>query len=399
MHSFESRRRAFTLVELLVVIAIIGVLVGLLLPAVQAAREAARRMSCSNNFKQLGLSLHNYHATYDKLPMGSGGTGLDSNTNSADANNLRLSGLIAMLPFMEQQSLWELISNPFQSEAGYVFPPMGPTPGSNDPVFAGAAYEPFRQQAPMLRCPSDSARHGGMAQTNYAFNYGDGGRFVGAAYRDTHTQFNSAWTGNTGDKASKRGAFTREYQFGFRDIRDGLSNTVAMAEIGVGDSTPEGREVIAYQFQFDNALYARQPILGCKNEQGAQVTNPESPRQYAAGTLYPRGRRWAEGHVGYTGITTVLPPNSPTCRLPSSTALGGLSGVYSAGSYHSGGAHVLLCDGAVRFVTESVNCGDDTAAWTVSIGGGHMAAGSKSPFGVWGAMGSRAANESTSLDQ
>src|SRR5690554_8152464 len=109
---YPNAPRGFTLVELLVVIAIIGILVGLLLPAVQAAREAARRMSCSNNFKQLGLSLHNYHATYDKLPIGSGGTGLDSNTNSADANNLRLSGLVAMLPFMEQQRLWLLIYNP-----------------------------------------------------------------------------------------------------------------------------------------------------------------------------------------------------------------------------------------------------------------------------------------------
>ncbi|TWU19963.1 DUF1559 domain-containing protein [Allorhodopirellula heiligendammensis] len=399
MRFLKSNRQGFTLVELLVVIAIIGVLVGLLLPAVQAAREAARRMSCSNNFKQLGLSLHNYHAAYDKLPMGSGGTGVDSNTNSPDANNLRLSGLVAMLPYMEQQALWQMISNPFQSQAGYLFPAMGPTPGSNDPVFAGAAYEPFRQQSPTLRCPSDSARHGGMAQTNYAFNYGDGGRFVGAAYRDTHTKFNSAWTGNQGDKASKRGAFTREYQFGFRDIRDGLSNTVAMAEIGVGDSTPEGREVIAYQYQLDNPLFARQPILGCKNQQGGQITDPESPRQYVAGTLYPRGRRWAEGHVGYTGITTVLPPNSPTCRLPSSTALGGMSGVYSAGSYHAGGAHVLLCDGAVRFVTESVDSGSDANAWTVSIGGGHKAPGSKSPFGVWGAMGTRASNETASLDE
>lgn len=117
----------FTLVELLVVITVIGVLVGLLLPAVQAAREAARRMSCSNNFKQIGLGIHNYHSAYKQLPTQGGGTGnwgsygwywespTDPDKTNNDSlnmfNNYRLSMLVAILPFVEQQALWEQISN------------------------------------------------------------------------------------------------------------------------------------------------------------------------------------------------------------------------------------------------------------------------------------------------
>ncbi len=122
--SYESAKKnsryAFTLVELLVVIAIIGVLIGLLLPAVQAAREAARRMSCSNNFKQIGLALHNYHAAYEKLPAA--GSGTRQHTG-------RLGMLVTILPFIEQQGLWEMTSNPLQVPPGTT---PAPTGASND---------------------------------------------------------------------------------------------------------------------------------------------------------------------------------------------------------------------------------------------------------------------------
>ena len=114
--------RGFTLVELLVVIAIIGVLVGLLLPAVQAAREAARRMSCSNNFKQMGLALHNYHSAFSQLPIHGTGPineahralgGSDARWNKdLQFQYSRIGALVGLLPFVEQQAIWERVSNP-----------------------------------------------------------------------------------------------------------------------------------------------------------------------------------------------------------------------------------------------------------------------------------------------
>ncbi len=142
-------------------IAIIGILVGLLLPAVQAAREAARRMSCGNNLKQLGLGLHNYHSAYDRLPPGGGGTVIIVNgaiTAGGTApmhNNWNLSANVGLLPFIEQQPVWELLSNPYTSSAARgdtsnnTYPAMGPPPGGN-----GNQYSPWRTQVSTFLCPS-----------------------------------------------------------------------------------------------------------------------------------------------------------------------------------------------------------------------------------------------------
>src|SRR4051812_8095413 len=97
------KKRGFTLVELLVVIAIIGVLVALLLPAVQAAREAARRMQCSNNLKQIGLSLQNYHDVYQSLPYGARARFVNTNNNTPNGQNYGPSWLVSVLPFCEQK--------------------------------------------------------------------------------------------------------------------------------------------------------------------------------------------------------------------------------------------------------------------------------------------------------
>ena len=181
-----SARSGFTLVELLVVIAIIGVLVGLLLPAVQAAREAARRMSCSNNFKQIGLAIHNYHSAYKQLPTSGCGTTGDegysphqSNPNAGGhgggptLSQAQLSWIVGILPFMEQQALWEEVSNPYEQQLSgggtTTYPAFAPSPNRNW-NFRDAWYT----EIPTLRCPSDPGTGlPSQGRTNYAGCFGD----------------------------------------------------------------------------------------------------------------------------------------------------------------------------------------------------------------------------------
>ncbi len=234
-------RSGFTLVELLVVIAIIGVMVGLLLPAVQAAREAARRMSCGNNIKQLGLGLHNYHAAYNKLPKQAGGT--SDRTGNGDLSNYNwLSFLVATLPFVEQQALWEQVSNPFQfTRTGAIktppWPAMGPVPWNTD-------YQPWLTTVGSYRCPSDPTDANNLQSgiTNYAACVGD------AIFEQQHggvdDQGNPSGDGTWGNQAGSRwarGVFRNRNFRGFRDILDGTANTIMCGEMVVGRADLEAK--------------------------------------------------------------------------------------------------------------------------------------------------------------
>lgn len=405
----RSRQRdsGFTLVELLVVIAIIGVLVGLLLPAVQAAREAARRMSCSNNFKQMGLAIHNYESAYKKLPMQAGGTYLDGNRGGSGPgvpgnNRFRLSFLPALLPFMEQTALWEQISNPYNKNvAGAVINPgynsMGPAPWGN-------SYRPWVTEVGTFRCPSDPGK-GAPAQgrTNYAANIGDSTDWTNhGAMRHTGGRWVPTPGNGTSAVSTNRGFFFMRRQLGFADVLDGLSNTIACAEI----ATDIGDNAI-----FTNARYGtgwgtvHNNPAHCRDQAG--WINPERPQFWdpaAAGTGNPgirtgqgdwkRGFRWMDCPILYTGFNCILPPNAEIC-------FGG-GGDFDTGacppsSRHIGGVHTLMGDGAVKFITAQVDAGDPRHGVVVWNGTGDRAPGSESPYGVWGALGTRAMKENVDM--
>ncbi len=403
----KLRRKGFTLVELLVVIAIIGILVGLLLPAVQAAREAARRMSCSNNFKQIGLAIHNYHSTYKRLPVQGGGTFGVSNPefperifnrwrgifspngaatgNVTQMNNLQLSVLVGITPFCEQQALWETISNPndFNGDGVIDFPAMGPVPDAID-------FEPWATEVPTFRCPSDPGTGlPSLGRTNYGACLGDSTWFSGTLVNNTADDNNIEVASEA--RAAQRGFFRQYRQTRFRDVLDGLSNTIAMGEMITYLGDRDRRSSLPTNDLGNNnnsTIQMRDNVLACRN-----WLDPERPRfwaQAASRESESRGYQWASARTVMSGTMTILPPNAELCG-PSNFEDITLNATMS--SQHQGGCHVLMGDGAVIFMTDSVEAGDANIGNVWAGGAGPRAPGSISPYGLWGALGTRAVKE------
>ena len=399
----SRKQRGFTLVELLVVIAIIGVLVGLLLPAVQAAREAARRMSCSNNFKQIGLGLHNYHSAFKQLPgqrsgTGQGQSGKNHYNNYNDENRRQLSFLVGLTPFIEQQAIWEVISNPFDrdSDGTIDFPAMGPTPGR-------ITFTPWITELATFRCPSDPGT--GLpanARTNYAACMGDAihrsdtGAFDGNLLPDSAAD---PTRGARRVQVAQRGMFIQLGSTRFRDVLDGLSNTIMCGEIvtDLGDNDVRTQPHIGqkgFTDVFDNPAFCQQFADPLR----PQFWNPTEASNLQGDTAPDRARgfQWASGFVVFTGFQTILPPNREICvsnnqglsaiRVKQMPVLG------SAGSRHQGGAHILMGDGAIKFITDSIDAGNQNAP-TNRLENANTVPGGASPYGLWGSLGTRASKE------
>ena len=229
----HARSRGFTLVELLVVIAIIGILVALLLPAVQAAREAARRTQCSNNLKQYGLALHNYHDTYTALPPG----GL-WNVSAADWGHPAPSWQARVLPYAEGQAVYDKIDWDLMN---YSKPNRG-----WESIVDPATNRRLRQvQMKWAQCPSDATPPdaGGWAATSYGGSLGwqrtpsaNGSCNPFLPTANVHFE-DLAWNadhGNTWRKQDLSGVFGRmgtDEALGFRDMLDGTSNVIMVGEV------------------------------------------------------------------------------------------------------------------------------------------------------------------------
>lgn len=397
--------RGFTLVELLVVIAIIGVLVGLLLPAVQAAREAARRMSCSNNFKQMGLGLHNYHSAFNQLPIHGtgpineahralGGSAARWNKDPAHQYS-RIGALVGLLPFMEQQAIWERVSNPLVvgttqfTEFGTV--PYTEMQGTTTQFTSdGVSYDPWFTEINTYRCPSDPGvglPAGG--RTNYGVCIGDSISLnLGAGMFNDSNLIRTDSTSVANFRASDRGVFDVYDINRFRDILDGLSNTIAMGEMNtdLGDSHIT-TEVRGGGTNVQNRPDRCQPQIDPNRPQFWSTTVSHSFTPLAS-----RGACWAATAPGFTIVNTVLPPNREYCNDANQDFVSA-NGTLTVSSRHQGGAHVLMADGAVKFITDSIEAGNSSAADVRNGGTGASAPGSQSPYGLWGALGTRAAKE------
>lgn len=374
MLSQNSRNRrgrlGFTLVELLVVIAIIGVLVALLLPAVQSAREAARRSQCSNNLKQFGLALMNYHDTYKVFPPRRGGTSACSGASDLQrvaCNYDRLSAFVALLPFYEQKSMADYIAGGGKTSTGQVIPPGGPAAWYSGS--AAGIYDPWKTQIKMLLCPSDRViPTGNFGKNSYAFSMGDtlGGN---VSINGTTVNFGSA-------TAPIRGIFGGSQRcVGLQFITDGSSNTIAMSERttnGWFSGRPAAGEDMrtATVYNFPSVISNPGSCLGTTVKATYQSGNIKS--------MF--GNIWTDGQAEVVGFNTVLGPNGPSCNNDSNAgSADAVGGAITAGSNHPGGVNGAFADGSIRFVNQNINTGNLASPQVVS---------GNSPYGVWGALGS-----------
>ena len=318
--SFHARR-AFTLIELLVVIAIIAILVALLLPAIQQAREAARRTQCRNNLKQIGLAIHNYESTFGSFPPGRVGFPMVFSMHAA------------ILPNLEGSNLYNQID--FNTRPTFVEPPVAP--------FAQNVIAAMTK-IPAYLCPSDFEKVQGSTygSTNYVACAGSGSTPT--------TRYIRSGDGVMFD-VKLRGTIK------FRDVTDGLSNTVAVSEQTLGNGSSVGGDGAGSIPSSATPANAQLQVLNLTASQNDTITGTDpGPPNCSIGTPGSwagiRGAKWMNGHYGDTMYNHAMTPNSKQfdCGNNSHNA-----GYTAARSRHTGGVTVMLCDGSCRFVSDNID--------------------------------------------
>jgi prepilin-type N-terminal cleavage/methylation domain-containing protein/prepilin-type processing-associated H-X9-DG protein len=305
--SMAGSRYAFTLIELLVVIAIIAILIGLLLPAVQKVREAAARMQCSNNFKQMGLALHNYHDTFGQFPVG-----------THDDDNRSYCWRTWILPFIEQKALYDQMVR-----ANLWVPPNmgGGANGLNvdtinsrsEITTSGTLSNLCKTPLKVYVCPSDilpAFDNNGFAKTNYCANLGNtlSMNLTGCAHSSAKGNLQNGFLTMANDN-------NITWVTRMADLSDGTSNTVAVGEV-----------TISATVRLNNTGAAMYPIWPGGNNNGG--CNGVA----AAGAVF----RFMNANYNLNRRT-------------------GTQSDMSFGSQHTGGANFLLGDGSVRFVSDTIN--------------------------------------------
>ena len=378
------KRNAFTLVELLVVIAIIGMLIALLLPAVQAAREAARRMSCSNNFKQFGLALHNYHDINGTFPA------FTTKLVSGKYSSPYWSGLFFSLPFMEHTAAHDAVISEVHAavQAGTTTNPQPrPSVAPTLETLLVSAYICPSDGAARLR--SDEAVGIATHKNNLVLSYGDVAQWQSDTY-DSPDAVKSETYYSYADH-STRGAFYPHQWRSTANLFDGTSNTIGASETVTGAGTASGvvdlrvRGGVASMPSFASLPIWSSGLLpsACLNQR-----DTGSPQQLKQANGSWRGKRMAAGRPQWSSFSTILPPNSPSCARTDDTNWG----FYTANSNHPGGVSCLLLDGSVRFVSEVIDCGNLNGTYDPKV---YLK--EASPFGIWGAMGTISGGESKAL--
>ncbi len=352
-------RRGFTLIELLVVIAIIAVLIALLLPAVQAAREAARRMQCTNNLKQIGLAMHNYHSTNDVFPMAaSKNCNADPSSRCPGYADWRgWSALGAALPYVEQSPLYNAINFNMAEEL------HDGIPAPENSTVVATVVKAFM-------CPSDPYV-GQQNINNYHSCYGTTSDWPSGSNNGSGSMQNADGNGSTG-------MFAVWLSYGIRDALDGTSSTLFFSEAlvgdnrgnegtngrGIGTSTPgshyrgNGVVIAAAKYEVDDfsaSPATAQGILNSLAACAAEFATPGSTK-----ITSHRGYRWASFSEG-SAFNVAQTPNDKTypfnvCRgqgNPSQSDNG--SNSLPATSMHPGGVNALMVDGSVKFVKDSIS--------------------------------------------